>query len=186
MRAGLHETVIARDGIAVAVNNANAVKGLTMDQITKIYKGEITDWSQVGGKKGPIVVVTRDTASGTRGAFEEIMSLTRKVAGQKVSAISPRAQVGNGNGMVKTMVANNPNAIGYISLGSVDQSLRAVEVNGHPATVAGIQAGEYPIARPFIVLHDDNTPKAAQEFLSWILSADGQAIVGNKGYVPVQ
>lgn len=186
MREGLNETVIARDGIAVAVNNANPVKGLTMEQITKIYKGEITDWSQVGGNKGPIVVVTRDTASGTRGAFEEIMSLTRKVAGKKVSAISPRAQVGNGNGMVKTMVANNPNAIGYISLGSVDESLRAVEVNGAPASVAGIQAGTYPIARPFMILHDTNAPGVATDFLGWILTEEGQAIVGKKGYVPVQ
>ncbi len=182
-RDGLNETVIARDGIAVAVNNANGIKGLTVEQIAAIYKGEITNWKDVGGKAGPIVVVTRDTASGTRGAFEEILGLTRTVKGMQVSAISPRAQVGNGNGMVKTMVANNVNAIGYISLGSVDASLTALAVDGAPATVAAIQAGEYPIARPFILLSDENAPEVAIEFSNWIMSPEGQGIVAGKGYV---
>ncbi|WP_298444412.1 phosphate ABC transporter substrate-binding protein [uncultured Ferrimonas sp.] len=185
-RAGLVETIIARDGIAVAVNNNNPLKELTTEQIAAIYKGEIKNWQQVGGKPGPIVVVTRDTASGTRGAFESILKLKRKINGMKVSAITPRAQVGNGNGMVKTMVANNANAIGYISLGSVDQSLRAVNVNGAEASVAAIQAGRYPIARPFILLADENAPKLAQEFTSWVLSADAQKIVASKGYVALQ
>ncbi|QIZ76140.1 phosphate ABC transporter substrate-binding protein [Ferrimonas lipolytica] len=185
-RDGLTETVIARDGIAIAVNNKNSLKKLTTEQIAAIYKGEVTNWKEVGGEPGPIVVVTRDTASGTRGAFESILKLKRKVNGMKVSAITPRAQVGNGNGMVKTMVANNPYAIGYISLGSVDSSLRALNVNGSEATVAAIQAGEYPIARPFILLADQNAPKNAKDFTSWILSSEGQQIVAKKGYVALK
>ncbi|WP_028117429.1 phosphate ABC transporter substrate-binding protein [Ferrimonas senticii] len=184
-RAGLIETVIANDGIAVAVNNNNAIEQLTMAQITAIYKGEITNWKEVGGKPGPIVVVTRDTASGTRGAFESIMKLKREINGMKVSAITPRAQVGNGNGMVKTMVANNPNAIGYISLGSVDQSLRALNVDGATPSVAAIKAGQYPIARPFILLADEKAPKNAVDFTNWILSDEGQKIVTKKGYVAI-
>ncbi|MCV5244544.1 substrate-binding domain-containing protein, partial [Escherichia coli] len=87
--------------------------------MTAIYKGEVSNWKEVGGADKPIVAITRDTASGTRGAFEDIMSLKMKISGKKVSAISQRAQVANGNGALKTMVASNPYAIGYISLGTV-------------------------------------------------------------------
>lgn len=180
------EIVIARDGIAAAVNNANPVKNLTQEQISKIYRGEIKNWSEVGGESRPIVVVTRENGSGTRGAFEEIMKLQRTINGHKVTAITPTAQVGNGNGMIKTIVANNPFAIGYISLGSVDSSLRAIDVDGIAATDDNIAAGDYQIARPFIVLVDKNAPSTAQEFIEYIMSADGQGIVASEGYIRVQ
>ncbi|GIU11395.1 phosphate ABC transporter substrate-binding protein [Shewanella sp. c952] len=180
------EIVIARDGIAAAVNNANPVKNLTQEQISKIYRGEIKNWSEVGGESRPIVVVTRENGSGTRGAFEEIMKLQRTINGHKVTAITPTAQVGNGNGMIKTIVANNPFAIGYISLGSVDSSLRAIDVDGVAATDDNIAAGDYQIARPFIVLVDKNAPSTAQEFIEYIMSADGQGIVASEGYIRVQ
>lgn len=180
------EIVIARDGIAAAVNNANPVTNLTQEQISKIYRGEIKNWSEVGGESRPIVVVTRENGSGTRGAFEEIMKLQRTINGHKVTAIIPTAQVGNGNGMIKTIVANNPYAIGYISLGSVDDSLRAIDVNGVAATDDNIAAGDYQIARPFIVLMDKNAPSTAQDFIEYIMSADGQGIVASEGYIRVQ
>ncbi|CZF79314.1 Phosphate-binding protein PstS 1 precursor [Grimontia celer] len=183
----LKETVIARDGIAVVVNNANTLDDLTIEDIAKIYRGEVQNWSQVGGENKPIVVVTRDTASGTRGAFEDIMGLKRKVNGMKVSAISQRAQVGNGNGVIKTIVANNPFAIGYISLGSIDESLKAVKVNGVAPTSEAVAAGDYKVARPFLVLSKDGKPSpAADEFLKWVVSSEGQKIVSNQGYVPVK
>lgn len=179
------EIVIARDGIAAAVNNANPVKNLTQEQISKIYRGEIKNWNEVGGESRPIVVVTRENGSGTRGAFEEIMKLQRTINGHKVTAITPTAQVGNGNGMIKTIVANNPFAIGYISLGSVDGSLRAIDVDGIAATDDNIAAGDYQIARPFIVLVDKNAPSTAQEFIEYIMSDDGQGIVASEGYIRV-
>lgn len=182
----LKETTIARDGIAVVVNGKNPVADLTKEQIAAIYRGEITNWSQVGGESKPVVVVTRDTASGTRGAFEDIMKLKRKVNGMSVSAISQRAQVGNGNGVVKTIVANNPFAIGYISLGSVDNSVKALKVDGKAASVAAVQSGDYQVARPFLVLHKDaNTSDAARKFLDWVVSAEGQKVVADKGYISV-
>ena len=145
--ADTKEIVIARDGIAVTINNNNTVTNLSKEQIAKIYRGELKNWSQVGGENRPIVVVTRDAASGTRGAFEDIMKLKRDINGIKVSAITATAQVGNGNGMVKTIVANNPYAIGYISLGSVDDSLHAVSVDGatpSSETIAqGYVSGEF-------------------------------------------
>ncbi|MBR9728931.1 phosphate ABC transporter substrate-binding protein [Shewanella intestini] len=178
--------VIARDGIAAAVNKANPVSNLTQEQISKIYRGEIKNWKEVGGEARPIVVVTRENGSGTRGAFEDIMKLQRVVNGHKVTAIAATAQVGNGNGMIKTIVANNPYAIGYISLGSVDDSLRALSVNNVKPTDANIAAGDYQIARPFIALIDQDTPQNAKLFIDFIMSKDGQRIVAEEGYIRVQ
>ncbi|USD67812.1 phosphate ABC transporter substrate-binding protein [Vibrio sp. SCSIO 43136] len=182
----LIEEVVARDGIAVVVNPANKLEGLTAAQVTAIYKGEITNWKDVGGADKPIVAITRDTASGTRGAFEDIMSLKKKISGKKVSAISQRAQVANGNGALKTMVASNPYAIGYISLGTVDASVNALAVDGVPATVANVKDGSYKVARPFLVLYKKGTPSAeTQKFLDWMLTDAAQELVSNKGYIPV-
>ncbi len=153
------------------------VKGLTADQISAIYKGEITNWKDVGGADKPIVAITRDTASGTRGAFEDIMSLKKKISGKSVSAISQRAQVANGNGGLKTMVASNPYAIGYISLGTVDGSVHALAIDGSDATVENVKAGSYKVARPFLVLYKKGKPSAeAQKFLDWMVTGvQGQA-----------
>ncbi|TEW53529.1 phosphate ABC transporter substrate-binding protein [Psychromonas sp. RZ22] len=183
--ADTKEIVIARDGIAVTINNKNAVSNLSKEQIAKIYRGELKNWNEVGGENRPIVVVTRDAASGTRGAFEDIMKLKREVNGMKVSAITSSAQVGNGNGMVKTIVANNPYAIGYISLGSVDDSLKAVSVDGAAPSSKTIASGDYSIARPFVLLIKEDVDPAANKFIDYILSEDGQKIVEAQGYIRV-
>ncbi|BCL71882.1 putative ABC-type phosphate transport system,periplasmic component [Vibrio nigripulchritudo MADA3029] len=182
----LKEVVVARDGIAVVVNPKNGVKELTAAQVTAIYKGEVTNWSQVGGANKPIVAITRDTASGTRGAFEDIMKLKKKIAGKKVSAISQRAQVANGNGALKTMVASNPFAIGYISLGTVDSSVQALAIDGTAATVDNVKNGSYKVARPFLVLYKEGKPSAeTQKFLDWMVAAEAQSLVAKKGYITV-
>ncbi len=182
----IKEVVIARDGIAVVVNPKNPVTNLTKEQVSEIYKGDITNWKQVGGSDQPIVVATRDTASGTRGAFEDIMSLKKKINGIKVSAISQRAQVASGNGQLKTTVANNPFAIGYISLGSVDNTVKPLSIDGHQPSVAAIKSGDYSVQRPFIVVYKDGRPSSqALEFLSWMTSADAQKIVADKGFISV-
>lgn len=182
----LKEVIIARDGIAVVVHNSNPVNNISKEDVTKIYKGEITNWKQIGGENKPIVVVTRDTASGTRGAFEDIMSLKKKINDIKVSAISQRAQVASGNGQLKTTVANNPFAIGYISLGSLDSSLKALSIDGHKPSVETIKTGEYQIQRPFLILYKTSkiTP-TTKTFLDWTLSADAQKLVAAKGYIAV-
>jgi phosphate transport system substrate-binding protein len=182
----LVEEVVARDGIAVVVNPKNGVKGLTSDQVSAIYKGEITNWKDVGGEDKPIVAITRDTASGTRGAFEDIMSLKKKIADKTVSAISQRAQVANGNGGLKTMVASNPYAIGYISLGTVDNTVHALAVDGVEASVDNVKSGTYKVARPFLVLYKEGKPSMeTQKFLDWMLSDAAQALVGEQGYISV-
>ncbi|GAD03102.1 periplasmic phosphate-binding protein PstS [Agarivorans albus MKT 106] len=147
--------------------------------------GEINNWKEVGGADQPIVAVTREVGSGTRGAFEDIMGLTRKINDVTVTAISPRAQVASGNGAIKTLVANNPYAIGFISLGSVDDSLAAVSIEGAAATKDNIKSGSYGIARPFVLLVNNQPAPEAQQFLDFIMGTDGQAIVAEEGYIEV-
>lgn len=182
----LKELVVARDGIAVVVNPKNKIQGLTSEQVTAIYKGDITNWKDVGGEDKPIVAITRDTASGTRGAFEDIMSLKQKVSGMKVSAISQRAQVAAGNGALKTNVASNPYSIGYISLGTVDSSVHALAIDGVDASVDNVKNGSYKVARPFLVLYREGKPSAeTQKFLDWMVADKAQKLVDAKGYISV-
>ncbi|MGI9275456.1 MAG: phosphate ABC transporter substrate-binding protein [Endozoicomonas sp.] len=187
VREGMEQVILARDGIAVVVNNDNRVSDLKPEQISAIYNGEVTNWQEVGGQNRPIVVVTREPASGTRGAFEEIMKLRITDAnGNRVSSVTNIAQVAPSNGAVKTTVAQNIYAVGYISLGSVDDSLKSLKVGGIAATRENIKAGKYKVARPFVLLY--NTRKlteASQSYLEWVLSEEGQAVVAEKGYIPV-
>lgn len=184
---GIQKLTLAYDGIAVVVNNNNTVADMTTDQISAIYKGEITNWKEVGGKDTPIVVITRDPASGTRGAFEEIMSLKMTTEdGKEVSVIPASAQVAASNGAVKTTVAQNDYAIGYISLGSVDNSLKTLKVNGVEATDANISNGAYGIVRPFeLMFNASRQTEASQAYLDWMLTEEAQKIVTEKGYISV-
>ncbi|MGL5382717.1 MAG: phosphate ABC transporter substrate-binding protein [Culicoidibacterales bacterium] len=176
-KSGVNETVIALDGIAVITNSANPVADLSLEQIAQIYKGEITNWSEVGGEDLPIAVVARESASGTRGAFEELLGIEDEMTASATEF--------NGTGGVKSEVAQNPNAIGYISLGSVDDTIKAVSVDGVEASAEKVQAGEYLIARPFILVYKDaELTDAAKTFLEWTLSEEAQEIVG-EGFISV-
>jgi len=173
---GLKAEIIAIDGIAVIVNSNNTVSNLTVDQIRSIYTGEITNWSQVGGSNAPIAVVSREAGSGTRGAFEEIIGFAgRLVAGANESTST---------GAIKAGIAQNPNAIGYISLGSLDNTVKALSVGGVAATAANVVNGSYRVARPFIVLTGNNAHAETAAFIQWMLSAAGQAIV-RSSWIPV-
>ncbi len=167
---GLTELIIAIDGIAVILNNNNPVSNLTIEQIRDIYTGNITDWSQVGGQAGKIAVVSREPGSGTRGAFEEIVGfIDRMVLG---------ATEFDGTGAIKAEVSKNVDAIGYISLGSVDNSIKTAVVEGIPAATANVVNGSYKIARPFIILYRENKINSAtKQFFNWIMGPQGQAIV---------
>jgi phosphate transport system substrate-binding protein len=177
---GLTELVIAIDGIAVIVNGNNPVANLTLEQIRDVYTGVITDWSAVtgGAKKGKIAVVSREPGSGTRGAFEEIVKFQDKLLAGATEF--------DGTGAVKAEVSRNADAIGYISLGSVDTSVKTVNVNGVAASTANVVNGTYKIARPFIVLYKKAAVKPeTQSFLTWIMSAEAQKIVG-KSWISVK
>ncbi|HEY5714818.1 MAG TPA: phosphate ABC transporter substrate-binding protein [Psychromonas sp.] len=181
-------TVIAHDGIAVVINKSNPVENLTVEEIKKIYRNEITNWKEVGGEDKPIVVVSRDASSGTREEFEKILGLKRIVNNIEVSDIFPRAQVANGNGMVKTLVANNIYSLAYISLGSVDDdfTVKAVKVDGVAAADENIFSGEYKLARPFIILYKSNVAQPALDFVNYLMSDEGQKIISEQGYLSIK
>jgi phosphate transport system substrate-binding protein len=172
---GIDELVIAIDGIAVIINNTNPIASLTQAQIKDIYTGEIASWEQLGaaaqGKTGRIAVVSREPGSGTRGAFEEILKFQDKLVRGAIEF--------DGTGAIKAEVSRNADAIGYISLGSVDNSIKALSVDGVAATTANVVAGSYKIARPFILMTKKgvalNTETKA--FLDWVMSPIGQNIV---------
>ncbi len=167
---GLKETVIAKDGIAVIVNTSNQVADLTKEQIKKVFTGEINNWSEVGGKKGPITVVVREEGSGTRGAFEDM------VLGKGVKIIA-NAVVQSSTGAVKTAVTKDINAIGFISLGSVDSAVKALKVDGIEPSEATVLDGSYKISRPFLFLTKGEPNSATKAFIDFVLSEEGQKIV---------
>ena len=162
---GAVENIVALDGVAIVVHPENAVASLTVEQIAQIYKGEITNWSELGGADAPIAVIGRDAASGTRGAFEEIVG---------VEDACKYTNEYESTGEVIGSVAGNPNAIGYASLSAVDESVVAVEVNGVAPSEATVADGTYEIQRPFVMVTKEGAElsPAAQAFLDWAMSAD--------------
>ncbi|WP_207707355.1 phosphate ABC transporter substrate-binding protein [Crassaminicella thermophila] len=176
-KLGLKEYVIAKDGIAVVVNPSNEVEDLTLEQIKKIFTGEITNWKEVGGKDQSITVVSREEGSGTRGAFIEITKVEEKNAeGKKVDKTTVNALVQPSTGAVKQTVANTPNAIGYISMGALDKAVKAVKVEGVEATEATAKAGTYKIARPFLYLTNGEESEVVKAYIEFVLN-EGQEIV---------
>ncbi|MCL2184910.1 MAG: phosphate ABC transporter substrate-binding protein [Treponema sp.] len=174
---GLNAEIVAIDGIAVIINKNNSVSSLSIEQIRGIYTGEITNWNQVGGSAGAIAVVSREAGSGTRGAFEELVGFQGKLlAGANESTST---------GAIKAGIAQNPHAIGYISLGSVDDSIKAISIGGVAPLVANVTNGSYKIARPFIVLTGNNVHAESKAFIEWMLSPAGQAIV-SKSWIKVR
>ena len=173
---GFTETVIAIDGIAVVVNPANTASDLTIDQIASIFKGEITNWSEVGGTDGEIVVIGREAGSGTRDGFEEIVGVA--------DACKYTSELGE-TGQVKAQVAATPGAIGYISAGYVDDTVKALMVDGIACSTDTVKDGSYAIQRPFIMVCKPDVSAVAQAYLDFILSAEGQQIVADQHYVPV-
>ncbi|MEZ0536574.1 phosphate ABC transporter substrate-binding protein PstS family protein [Caldicellulosiruptoraceae bacterium PP1] len=174
---GLKEFKIAEDGIAIVVNPKNPISDLTVEKIRDIFSGKIKNWSELGGKNSKILVVTREEGSGTRGAFEEI------IMGK--TTITNNAVVQPSTGAVKTTVSQDENAIGYISLGVLDSQVKAVKVNGVEATEKNARLNKYTIKRPFLFLTKTNPTGVVKEFIDFVLSPEGQAIV-SKNYITVK
>lgn len=181
---GLTEHIIAIDGIAVVVNPKNKVLDLKKDQITKIFKGEIKNWKEVGGIDKEIIVVSREDGSGTRGAFDELTKLEETKDGKKVNHLVENALIAEGNGAVKANIAAKENAIGYVSVGYIDNTIMPVKVEGVEATTENIKAKKYAIARPFLMLTKGELKPEVKAFLDYILS-EGQATV-SKHYITVK
>ena len=175
---GLSETVLANDGIAVIVNPKNAVNDLDIETIAKIYTGEITNWSEVGGNDAEIVVIGREAGSGTRDGFE---SITGTEDGCKYR------QELTSTGDVITTVSQNPDAIGYASLAAVGDGVKALSVGGILPSEDTVKDGSYVIQRPFVLVTKDDTElsESAQKFFDFATSADAAQYISQAGAVPV-
>ena len=137
------------------------------------------------GAEGPIVVVSREDGSGTRGAFVELFGIEQKdESGEKVDMTIPTAEITNSTSVMMTTVAGNSAAIGYISLGSLDETVKAVKIDGAEASVETVKDGSYKVSRPFnIVTKTEGVSEAAQNFIDYIMSAKGQAVINEEGYI---
>ena len=175
--AGLVGSVLAYDGIAVIVNPENPVSDLDLATIAKIYTGEITNWSEVGGNNAEIVLIGREAGSGTRSGFEEIVGVE--------DACKYRQEL-TSTGDVITAVAGNPGAIGYASIASVKNTVKALSVGGVAPTEETVKDGSYMIQRPFVLVTVEGKAlsDAAQKFFDYITSSEANDIIISAGVVP--
>ena len=177
---GAVENVVAIDGIAVCVDPANTVEGLTKEQLSSIYLGETTNWSEVGGADAPIIVIGREAGSGTRGAFEELLDVADKCA---------YANELDSTGAVMAKVASTPGAIGYVSLDVVDDSVKALPLEGVEPTAENIKAGKYFLSRPFVMATKGEISEQSELVQTWfdfVLGEEGQSIAAQVGLITVQ
>lgn len=176
--SGLKETTLALDGIAIIVNPQNPVQDLTLEQIAKIYTGEITNWKDVGGEDAEIVRIGREAGSGTRDGFESITDTK--------DACQYRQELTSTGDVIAT-VSQNPNAIGYASLAAIKDSVKALTVNGVAPTEATVKDGTYLVQRPFVLVTKEGAAlsETAQKFFDFATSADAASIISAAGAVPV-
>lgn len=175
--AGAVENIIAIDGIAVIVDKSNTVVDLTKEQLISIYTGEINNWSELGGSDQPIVVVGRESGSGTRGAFEEILGIEDQAA---------YANEINSTGGVMAKVASTPGAIGYVSLDILDDTVATVKLEGVSPTIDSIKTGDYFLSRPFVMatlgeISEQND--LVQAFFNFLKSAEGKELIEKVGLI---
>ncbi|MEK0290740.1 phosphate ABC transporter substrate-binding protein [Caldifermentibacillus hisashii] len=179
-KASLQETVIAYDGIVVVTHPSNHVKNLTIAQVKDIFTGKITNWKEVGGDDLEIVVVSREDGSGSRDAFQEIV-------GYSSGELVRNSIIASGNGNIKTTVATNKHAVGFISFEYIDESINTVSINGVEATAENVLRQKYSLSRPFLFVHkEENLSDEGKKFIDFILSLEGQKIVRETGAIPVK
>lgn len=176
--AGLTETTLALDGIAVIVNPENPVEDLTLAQIAQIYTGEITNWKDVGGSDAEIVLIGREAGSGTRDGFESITG-TEETCQYRQELTS--------TGDVIATVSQNPDAIGYASLSAVKETVKAISVEGVQPSEDTVRDGSYAIQRPFVLVTrtDSQLSDVAQAFFNYVTSADASSIISKAGAVAI-
>lgn len=178
--AGVVENVVAIDGIAVCVDPANEVADLTKEQLTNIYNGTVTNWKEVGGADEPIIVIGREAGSGTRGAFEELVDL--KDACKYANEL-------DSTGAVIAKVASTPGAIGYASLDALDDSVKALSLEGVEATAENIKAGNYFLSRPFVMATKGEISEQSDLVQAWfdfVLGDEGQQVASEVGLITVK
>ena len=170
-------TIIAYDAIALIVHPSNLSDSLDITGIRSIFAGEITNWSEVGGKARKIHVVAREEGSGTRGAFDEI------IMGE--TEVTPGAIVQDSNGAVREIIAGDPSAIGYLSLGVVDKRVKAVAIQGVLPSVSTVAENTYKLVRPMILATRESPGKEVRDFINFCLNEKAQGMLAQEGLVPV-
>lgn len=174
---GVAENIVAIDGIAVVVDPANTVEDLTKDQLTSIYDGSVTNWKDVGGNDAPIVVVGREAGSGTRGAFEELL---------KLEDACKYSNELDSTGAVMANVASTPGSIGYVSLDVLDDTVKAVKLDGAEPTEENIKAGKYFLSRPFVMATKGEISEQSdlvKALFDFIYSDEGSELVKSVGLI---
>lgn len=174
----LNEIIVARDGLAVIVHRSNPVRGLSLREVRLVFVGEIPNWKYLGWEDRPITVVTREEGSGTRGAFQELVMGKDRIARGAI--------VEDSNGTVREIVAGDPHAIGYISLGLVSDRVRALPLDGVVPGEAAIRDGTYKLVRPFLFVTRGAAAGMCREFIDFVLSPEGQELVRKEGLLPVR
>lgn len=171
--------IVAMDGIAIIVHPSNPVKNLTVEQVRNIYLGKITNWKELGGPDKPLVVISRDTNSGTYESFEELVMNKEKMA-KEVEYVGS-------NGAIRQRVQSTPTAIGYVGLGFADKTVKALSVNGIQPSRATVASGVYPVARP-LYLFTNGYPKLGSPLHAFVtihLTPKGEEIVQSIGFIPL-
>lgn len=174
---GIVENVVAIDGIGVVVDKANMVTDITKEDLVKIYKGEITNWKELGGVDQPIIVIGREAGSGTRGAFEELLEIVD---------VCKYAQEIDSTGAVLAKVASTPGAIGYVSVDIIDDTVTALKLNGVEPTTENIKTGSYELSRPFVMATKgaiSDQKEEVQKYFEFIDSEEGQKVIEKVGLI---
>jgi len=173
----LNEKVIARDALAVIVHPNNPIASLTREQIQRIFSGEIRSWDEVGGAPHPIVVVSREAGSGTFSAFEELV--------MKGEPVTDQALRQGSNGAVRQIVADDQDAIGYMSLGIVDNTVKALQIDHVQPSAEHVESGEYKLVRPFLLVwrKSSQLTPLASDFVAYVMSPEGQDELVRSGLV---
>jgi len=173
-----YSVTIARDAIAIIVHPQNPVHDLTLDQIRQIFSGKTGNWRDAGGRPHPIVLVTREEGSGTREAFQKMV--------MEKEEISLESLVQDSNGAIRQVVSSDPNAIGYISLGLVNEKVKAVKISGVEPNLKNIVGGRYRLVRPFLFVFDGRPKEESNAFLEFVLSAEAQELLQKEGLVTIR
>jgi phosphate transport system substrate-binding protein len=169
--------VVANDAIVPVVHPKNKVTNLSIDQLSQIYQGKITNWKEVGGEDLKIIVISRDSSSGTFESWDHFVMKKAKVA--------PQAQMLASNGAIVTAVAKNRYAIGYLGIGYVNKSLKPLQVNGITASIQTALSKEYPMSRELYMYTDGDATGDVAKYIAFVKSAEGQKIVVKEGFVPL-
>ncbi|MBI2091910.1 MAG: phosphate ABC transporter substrate-binding protein [Deltaproteobacteria bacterium] len=176
--ASLNSVTVARDGIGIVVNPKNSIVNLTKQQAHDIFAGKITNWKEIGGIDSPIRVISREEGSGTRRSFDKL------VLGE--DKLSASALFQNSNGTIREAVASDANAIGYVSIGLINERVKGVSYEGVAPNNDNVKKGIYPLARPVFFLTKASLNQQTQDFIAYVLSKEAQDILEKEGLIAVK